>query len=407
MLQFDDRRTHIWPKSPSTRLARLPGLISEDLGSCDGLEISGGGTPARVFKVLADGQWIVVKTLDADRGLVDGHDLNSFLLKPRQIAEIKGANSVVGAHYSEVLAVWQEPGWAGYAMPYYQGATVSELLSTLPFFRMTSLLRDLLALMDNAWSVSSFSAPNTYIRDTHIDRVNRRISLLQAELPMLVSDSPVWVNGYLCRPWEELSAELVKRLEELLQPTLIAFPGHGDLNLGNIIVEAREPLTHMRILDPRGTLNPLDVTYDLAKIMFSIATYDSLMRGGVWMDGSSPSIRVGGVKSSAPRLELAASLGELVLSLPLGQRLLLLDPLWQFRTLFALAIHHLAEAACRLSDADVTRAGPKQPKRARYLSAILWCIGLALVEELLRVDPATTSIRDFVSSSSILRAVAQ
>lgn len=352
--------------------------------------IAHGGSPTRVVRTRhGDGRQIVVKLLVDRPGLVDGHDLCSFRLKPEQIRAVR-AKTALGASgaYVDVLSVHEGPGWAAYTMPFCEGEDLGAgLRAGQPVDGFVAELQDIIRRMVvDGYTTSSVAATFDSVRRLHVDRFLRRGWLLQRYLPEgLWSAREFVVNGRAClAPLAVLDAfaerpELLRRLE----PPRLWFPLHGDPNLRNVLVR-RQGDGGFTLIDPRGSLQPWDVMYDLAKILFSLTVWDHAIRDGFVISSESVGrrhvydVRLSGgflpsyveaARRFVSALEQIEDLGIVVEH----------DPAWRSRLLVAHAFHLLAEAACRLSDwrargtPDVTgRTSPTVLAFGHYLFGALF-----------------------------------
>src|SRR5439155_18094646 len=191
------------------------------------------------------GRRIVVKIVHASADAVDGHDLVSFLRKPRQIARVHRDLPGLSPYYVNVVGEWQGPGWAAYAMPYVQEASPCAYLTgespdEESFFGAVHHAFDVLGSLGYPAGVAP--APADHFRRAHIDRVVRRLPLLSRHVdPCLTGSDRVRVNG---RPVPTIGP-LLRRLAALpgtlvpLRPARLHYPVHGDLNLGNLLFRMR------------------------------------------------------------------------------------------------------------------------------------------------------------------------
>jgi hypothetical protein len=361
--------------------------------------LHGGGTPAQVWLATrSTGGRFVIKYLDAAAGLVDGHDLRTFRLKQEQIARIHAELGRLSPSYVQVTGAWHGTGWAAYAMPYYEGACITQPLrgEDHDLSGFLSALRAVLeTLTEHGYAARDWPAPAGHFLTTHVGRVRRRLPLLRAHLDPCLFDGPgVWVNGRRRPPLTRLLDRLGgdHGLAADLQPARLHYPVHGDLNLGNVVMRNGSEFT---ILDPRGVLEPWDVVYDMAKILFSLTVFELAMEGGFAIRReTSPDLSphyLFALRRPRPAYFAAARrVPRLLGSLPFFCQLDRADPNWRARLAFAHGVHCLAEAACRLSDRkprdpDPTRQWPACLERA----CGLLLTGLALLDDLLEARATT------------------
>ncbi|MEU6238321.1 hypothetical protein [Kitasatospora sp. NPDC047058] len=332
--------------------------VTDALGLEVGHEILDGGSPARVYRAAGDaGEDLAVKVLVPDRGAVDGHDLVSFRRKARQIGLLRTVAPRLAAHYLPVVHVLDGDGWSATTTPFYESVDLAAPLRASPqgtrefFGRFTALVG---ALVLNGYAVQSHPAPPDYVAQTVVGRFLRRLPVLRGALPAgLTAAERLTVNGVRCEAPHLVLARLAARLAPVAPPGLMA-PAHGDANTRNVLLSARPGATaeDFRIIDPRGSTEPWDPVYDLAKTLFSLTVWDQALRLGFSVEGSARhGYRVGfrqpvypgyraAVHGFLPHLESHRGLADLFRH----------DPHWRQRLLLTHDLHVLAEAPCRLSD---------------------------------------------------------
>ena len=367
-------------------------LFSE-FGARDPILLTGGGSPALVWRALsATGEPIVIKFLDSAAGLVDGHDLGTFRLKPRQIAQVHTSAPGISPRYVRVIGEWHGPGMAAYAMPHHRGEPVSNALNgqaaDVPGFLGTlrTILRE---LTDYGYSVTEWPGDVAYFRQHYLHRVRRRLPLLRSHLDRDVLDGAgAWVNGRRRPSVTELLSRLASDhdLVSRIAPARLHFPLHGDLNLGNLLVHAGG----YTVVDPRGTLSPWDCVYDVAKVMFSLTVFEPAMAGGFEIERRTaadgvPAYRLQLRHPRPKALAAASALPDVLGCLPFFRHLDQVDPGWRERLEFAHALHCLAEAACRLSDRKPLNlpGGPRGWAACLELANGLLLTGLCLLDDVL------------------------
>ncbi|MFD8755776.1 phosphotransferase family protein [Kitasatospora sp. NPDC059577] len=392
-------------------LEQVPEGVRDALGLRRARELTGGGTPARVYRCEdGDGDAVVVKVLRAGAGAVDGHDLGSFLRKPAQIARIHRELPALSPYYVPLVGHWQGPDWGAYAMPWIDGASPVTLLRDGDPGRQRFLaaLRSVFGILGtHGYSASSVPAPPGHGLGTHAGRLARRLPLLTEHLGPLTDGTDLRVNGRPVPSAHELLRRTAAREDVLaaLQPPRLYFPVHGDLNLGNLMLRAADapgsrhgldPDRQFTVVDPRGIDEHWDPVYDAAKALFSLTLFDAAMTGGFEIGrdatgGYDVRLRRPVPAHSAAAAEVPATLATVGFFRRLGHG----DPLWLRRLLYAHAFHVLAEAACRLSDRTVrTFPGATGPAARRELALGLHLSGLLLLDDLLsgpaepEADPA-------------------
>jgi hypothetical protein len=334
----------------------LPGPVVAELGIVEAVIDSSGGSSATVWRVVTErGLRLVVKTLTERDDLVDGHDLGTFARKPRQIAAVHRELPELSPYYASVIGRWRGPGWAAYAMPHYAGQPVTRPLDGA-HPDVESFLRDVSAVLrvitESGYAQRSWPAASDHFVTTHLARVRRRLPLLHRYLPAeLLADQPIVVNGRRCRSLPRLLAEAGAddALLAMLRPGQLAFPVHGDLHLGNVLLRRGSPDPEFTVLDPRGVLTPWDPVYDFAKSLFSLTIFERAITSGLRVGGSGD-YTVSFMDDRDGYLMAAERFIPVLAELPYLRHLNRSDPNWRTRLRFAHACHCLAESACRLSD---------------------------------------------------------
>ncbi|MEY9213268.1 hypothetical protein NI17_001615 [Thermobifida halotolerans] len=360
--------TTVTPISAQTDIgARENGLIDEltdELHATMEGEMTEGGSPARLVRLLMpDGTRQVLKLQVEMPGAVDGHDLESFRVKLRQIDKVRADAPALGEMYTEKLREFHGWDWSAYTMPYYPNEDIAACIRgpqprVEEFFDRFDVTMSVLA--ERGWSLAESHAEPGQISEIHSDRLTRRFWLLQEHLAgEFTEQGRIVVNGVPCRHPLEI-ARLLKERPELtrhVDATRLHFPAHGDLNTRNLLITGKSGgRPAVRIIDPRGTLKNWDVVYDWGKVLFSLTVWDAGLREGFEIGveksaGAPTAVAVrqrGGIypgyRAAVARLveaiENHAQLAPLVAE----------DPGWKSRLLLGHAFHLLAEAACRLSD---------------------------------------------------------
>ncbi|MFB6892022.1 hypothetical protein ACFCX4_22245 [Kitasatospora sp. NPDC056327] len=332
--------------------------VADTLGLTVGTEILDGGSPARVHRATGSaGEELVVKVLVPAPGAVDGHDLVSFRRKLHQIELLRTVAPRLAAHYLPVGHVLDGDGWAACTTPYYPSADLAAPLRESPqgvrefFRRYPALLR---ALVLDGYAARSHPAPVGHLADVVVGRFLRRLPVLRGALPAdLMGADRLTVNGVPCEAPHLVLERLADRLAPLA-PTRLMAPAHGDANTRNVLLSTRPGAAaeDFRLIDPRGSVEPWDPVYDLAKTLFSLSVWDPALRTGFTVrSGPGQSYRVGfrqpvfpgyraAVHAFLPRLAAHEGLAGLFRD----------DPGWCERLLLTHDLHVLAEAPCRLSD---------------------------------------------------------
>lgn len=355
-------------------------------------ELTEGGSPARLVRVqIPDGTAQVVKLLVDLPGAVDGHDLDSFHVKIRQIEKIRRELPDLHEVYTGLTNEYYGPEWAAYTMPFYPNSDIADPLrqGEQPSRRYEPGLRNILGdLIGRGYLRERTEAAPGQIADVHGDRLTRRFWLLQKYLPSELTDAErIVVNGVECRNPLHLAQRIIDdpALTAGVDPSHLYYPVHGDLNTRNILVTDEQRLARgdggYRIIDPRGTLEPWDPAYDLSKILFSFTVWDAGLRKGFAMasspaDGWTVAIQGGNYPEY---LTAAHGLLPLLRTMPEFGELTEHDRGWESRYLLGHAFHLLGEAACRLSDIkkrtnedDDTALNPVDLATGHYLYGVLF-----------------------------------
>jgi hypothetical protein len=324
------------------------------------------------------GERLVVKMLRHDDPVVDGHDAATFRRKRQQIAALARDLPEAARRHVPIRHEIAGPDWSAHVMPYVDG---TDLLSPIDgAAARIGRVVDELARVGYRPGARPRSGP--YMRPTHLDRIRRRLPFLDSpRLPARVLDGPgIEVNGRRCRSLAALLAA-VEPVADRLEPARLCAPVHGDLNTRNVIADG----DRFALIDPRGTLDPVDVCYDLGKILLSVSIWDPFVRDpdGVRVDSHDDVHEV--------RIPAPAGYAELLAGLPgVFARCVsltpVLDPGWPMRLAFTHAVHAIAEAACRMSDARAKLRS--EAVAVRHATAFL-LYGLVLLDDVERRMGAT------------------
>ncbi|MFE7192671.1 hypothetical protein [Kitasatospora sp. NPDC057541] len=387
-----DHRHVTRPRPPGgwTDAAALA-AVADTLGLTVGPEILDGGSPARVHRATTSGgEELVVKVLVPAPGAVDGHDLVSFRHKLRQIDLLRTVAPRLAAHYLPVPHVLDGDGWAACTTPFYPSADLAAPLRESPqgtreFFRRYPAL--LQALVLDGYAARSHPAPAAHLAEVVVGRFLRRLPLLARALPgELTAAERITVNGVRCRAPHLVLERLSGRLARLAPARLMA-PAHGDANTRNVLLSTRPGAApeDFRLIDPRGSVEPWDPVYDLAKTLFSLTVWDPALRTGFSVRrGPDHRYQVGFRQPVYPGYRAAIHDFLPRLAAHEGLRALFRDdPGWWERLLLTHDLHVLAEAPCRLSDRK-----PKPDLRGGNSTPVELALGHYLLGTLLINDLA-------------------
>lgn len=383
------------------------------LGLEVGAEILDGGSPARVHRArTADGRDVVVKVLTAGAGAVDGHDLGSFRGKLLQLQHIRHRAPRLGSRYLPALHSVEGGNWAACTTPYFpsqdlaaclrQGAGHEELFLSRHDTVATELfLHGYGAGGGGGGGGGRPASPGKHLADVHIGRFLRRLPVLERYLPEIAGLEELVVNGSPCRAPGPLLRDLLRTGGDTLErlgPHRLGLPAHGDANVRNVLIadgptgtEDSTGRADFRLIDPRGSTDPWDPVYDLAKTLFSLTVWDPMLRLGIDVRRSPAggsgrsgqySVRFRhpvypGYRTAAHRFVPHVEAGEL------PDALFADDRDWRERLLLTHDLHVLAEAPCRLSDrkpkpdVDGRHSPPEELALGHYL------LGTLLLNDLL------------------------
>lgn len=334
-----------------------------------GTPSTAGGSNATCGAFSIADENLVLKYVRNAPGTVDGHDSEAFAAKSRQLQLIRGTCPGLRPHLPEVIADGWWPDGAAMVMPGYDGREILDCAEHLggEWFRAT-LGRVISTFAQDGYARWSFATGRGRFRADHLDRVHRRVKFLEEHLGDLGLDRPWVINGTPCRPLLEL-LDLVLAdvtLQAGLDPVILRFPAHGDMNLGNVLILDGSFV----VLDPRGSVLPFDPAYDLAKQLFSLVVFHDAMRDGlvttIGLEGTTATVDVAPRSRSAVAAATVADNLRFYASLPALQELFQEDPGWLARTLAILPFHALADAACRISDRKDRAFGCASGFAARY-----------------------------------------
>ena len=358
------------------------------LGLTVGAEIPDGGSAARVFRATtSEGAEVALKILVSAPGLVDGHDVESFLGKVTQQNWIQAGEAALAGRYLPILHVVHGSGWAAYTTPFYESVDSAASLRDSPdcteFFALhTRLVKDLIVY---GYGQTIVPAAPDFVESVLVGRVPRRKALLAAALPSGLADiDRLIVNGRECANPLHLLARLSADAPiwwSRLAPPRLMFPAHGDANTRNVLVGA----DGFRLIDPRGSTAYWDPIYDLAKTLFSLTVWDPALRlgcttrhtGGGWTVGFRQPVFAGYVAAAGQFIDRLADIPDLM-------GLLSDDPHWRERLLWTHGLHVLAEAACRLSDPKPKTDATGTPIAREELALCHYLLGALLLTDLAR-----------------------
>lgn len=345
-----------------------------------------GGSAAKIVQLVRpDGSLLVAKYQQNDCGGVDGHRVDDLRRQARQLEALRERLPALATYYAEVIGEFEMDSGYAYVMPHYPGTTLTQRM--LRGVARRSELSWLVEVMIGfGYAARREDASADHFARVHIDRVRRRLELVNRFLPAAVAQATrLEINGQGTLHAGELLARLEDRaLLARLQPCALAPPIHGDAVLSNFIwSDEGGGQPRFRAIDPRGTLEPWDPAYDFAKMLFSLSVYDLAMEGGfmagVLSSGGAGELRLVLRLAERRRQYRRGALGffELLEAAPSFCRLpIATEEHWRERILFANAMHCLAFAACRASahEARGEEGGPAVTATITgfYLAGVAW-----------------------------------
>ncbi|HEV7806421.1 MAG TPA: hypothetical protein VGO80_11415 [Solirubrobacteraceae bacterium] len=354
-----------------------------------------GGSSARLFRARdGAGDDVAIKLLVEQPGVVDGHDLGSFAGKIEQMQRVRARAPGLAACYVPVLESLAGEGWAAYTMPWFESVDIAAILrgdgggDDAFFGQYTAIVDDVFV---GGYGAAASPTPVDHLATVNVGRFLRRFAMLERALPDdVIGRDELVVNGRPCRSARILLARLAggdgPTIAHMAPPKLM-FCAHGDANTRNMLVgPAADGAVDIRIIDPRGSCDPWDPIYDLAKALFSLSVWDPALRLGFTVqpdpsrDGSwDVGFRCrnyAGYRSAIhrflPFLERHQGLADLLAD----------DEHWRQRLLLTHDMHVLAEAPCRLSDPKPKSDHFGEPSRPAQLALGFYLLGTLLVNDL-------------------------
>lgn len=366
-------------------LEGLPRSVASRLAEVEYEPLGGGGSAALSFRVGAGSQMLFLKVASTrfDRDVIDGHESASLVKKWIQMRRIERDLPALRAFYPSALWLWREQDFVAYATEFIRGPLLGDLVQR---GAGASGLASLAGLLGDQRIPRVACVNRSFYERFHFQRVHRRISYLNAA----VQTGEVFhlrVNGL-----HPLSPSKVSGLASSAGARTVGtvhslwYPVHGDLNLGNVIMDGPVP----RLVDVRGMREWWDVSYDLGKVLFDLLLFRPLSQ--MTYDAQGRDL-IAFRERPAP-WAAAQSFIEGFSRTAGGAWLSHYDPLWQQRTALCLATHMLAESAARVS---VARVAGDPLKRHLHAAAMLWNIGGHLLDDVLRSaeGPLTSAGRVF------------
>lgn len=333
------------------------------LSIADRRQLEGGGSNATIYGFDRGGSGYVVKFVRTGTELVDGHDAVSLRRKADQLQLLRETCPRLSSRFVQPAAVYAGEDGCAIVMPRIDGRPLLELLAGVDepdgFF---GVLGDVLTeLIDHGYLTSSVPARSGTFAAVHLDRVERRLGVVRANIDPVFLDGAV-INGVRCPSVEDVLARLRSSPELLaaLDPPRLHFPVHGDLNADNVFLRRRGAAGDLdfSVLDPRGTVEHWDAMYDMGKLLFSLSGLHAGMSAGFTVHRRAGGVEVDVRFGQTAAFEAAADrFQDFLAGLPAFRRLTEGDPHWRLRLQMSTAMHMLAEVACRFSDSKVRKIG--------------------------------------------------
>lgn len=364
----------------------FPSLLVRELRAESVRPLEPGTSPARVWRVTTSEEVLAVKVMRRGAGIVDGHDIRSFLKKPAQLRRIHRELPGLSSFYVDVAGVWDHTTWAAYAMPFVEGAAAVSPASP-PEQACDRLNHVFAVLTEHGYARTRRDRSDDHVRD-HVAKIRRRMWVLARRLPRELLDGPrVVVNGRPCRTLGPLlqAIETDPALLRRLLPRLVSYPVHGDLLLGDVLAKPGRPES-FTVIDPRGTQSYRDPIDDFAKALFSMTVFDRSLTSGVrvWRTPPRRDRQATYVVRAVDPYTRYAALGpafvEMLASLPFGEELSRVDPHWRLRLAFFHAFHTVEEASWRLSS-RAQRTLVSAGRNPLTLATAFCALGLRLLEQ--------------------------
>jgi hypothetical protein len=372
------------------------GAIAARLGLTPVERLDSGGSDSVCLLVTdSGGARYVLKYLESGADRVDGHGVRTFRAKHHQQQHLTRIAPGVAARYLPVLHAEHQRGWSALLLPYSPHPTVAELGRTLPPEDFVRLLNAIIgALVDEGYALGGHPSDPALWHGTYLGRLTRRWWILRSHLPDDLQQDAVVINGRRVATMRHLHQIAgAPEIAGLFAGSRLSYPVHGDLNLRNMLAapgSSDTPVFHL--IDPRGTDQPWDILYDLAKILFTLTLFDDAMRTGFTIASTAPGeYTVGLAGPSGLRHTLPAFTATLPSLWARLEAAGLGDGPWPARLLLAHATHVLAESACRLSD----RAAPLPTRLNRAVG--LHLSGLLLLDDLLHRLPGGEPLDDHLA----------
>lgn len=366
----------------------FPADLTRELQATAVAPLPRGTSPARVFRVSSPDGDLAVKVFHQGAGIAPGQGIDQFLQEPAQLQRVRKEVPALSRFFVTVVGVWQQMGWAAYAMPYV-GGSAAVTPTTARDAARDRLRQAFATLTDHGYARTRTSATGN-VRPHDLGELRRRLWILNRHVPHeLLEGRPLKVNSRWVRPLEPLvqAIEANTRLLDRIRPRVVSYPVHGELDLASMLTPASRGAPPFTLIDPRGTRGYCDPVDDFARALLSLTTVDRLTATGVRVWRTAPRGRrplMYEFRSVDPDRSSYAGLGpwfvDMLGELPFGLELTRVDPWWRVRLAFSHAVQALLEASARLATRTpppVTAGTPSPAKLATAYTAL----GLRLLEQ--------------------------
>ncbi|MEU3188776.1 phosphotransferase [Streptomyces sp. NPDC006923] len=212
-----------------------------------------------------------------------------------EIGWLHGLEATAGRHFPDVVESRIESHGVSMDLAYHHLPTLRRLILAGEVDEEEAARwarRTLATLRRDLYPVGHRSAPDDYVRRTHLDRIERRLAETAAALPdrrRLWTADTVRVNGVSLRGAQHLVTAMANDEEALriLTPERLVRT-HGDPHFDNILIDRDNH--RFFLIDPRGN-SGYDIAYDLGKIWHSVnSLYDLIHDGHVRVEAGDDEI---------------------------------------------------------------------------------------------------------------------
>ncbi|EDK72358.1 hypothetical protein TM7_0516, partial [candidate division TM7 genomosp. GTL1] len=200
------------------------------------------------------------------------------------------------------------------------------------------------------------------LEDYYLRRAEGRIRFLQscgdfeldfptsnlASLPELIQREEIEINGRRYRNPLAILADIrdSSRLSDILRPRIENFCAHGDMTFLNMVFDTKAKT--YKLIDNRGYIGRWDALYDFGKLKFTLSGFGQVMLGRFSLsENKKDSFRLE-LQGSDVLQKLNTSFLEDISRNENFKELVVEEPYWRERVMFAEAIHYLSDIPHRL-----------------------------------------------------------